>query len=82
MARSKAYKRALAGIARCNKRGAWYSPWNGYTVCNDCIEREPENRRFLPCSDMGPPESYGRCDRPKDGMGAASWPKRLAAQEV
>ena len=79
MRRSQAYNLALKGLRRCNKPGVWYEPSNGYTVCDDCSTLESERRNFLLCSDMGPSESYGRCDRPVDGMGAASWPTRLGA---
>ena len=73
---TKEYRKALAGLRRCN-RTAYWTDCRGFVACREHGDNLPD---LLMVSEQGPPESYGRCDVPLDGMGAASWPKRLAAQ--
>jgi hypothetical protein len=66
-------------MKRCDKPALWVAVSNGYRVCRDCYKSVDPLAvfQYLPESGPGP---FGRCDRPVDGMGAASWPKRKHLQ--
>jgi hypothetical protein len=66
-------------MKRCDNPATYVGVINGYRVCGDCYSRESDKALFqyIPASVDGP---FGRCDRPVDGMGAASWPKRKHLQ--
>jgi hypothetical protein len=69
----KAYRVALAGLKCCDNEAMWVAR-NGHAVCTECYGRHERAADFTPLNEDGV-----KCDRRVDGMGAASWHKRLDA---
>ena len=59
-------------MKRCDAPAHLHSK-NGMRLCTQCAMREMEKHDDLMLFDDG---SVAKCDRPVDGMGAASWSKR------
>ena len=64
---------------RCNQPARWVAPGTGYRVCGACRLLEDLTAAETVAWFEGP---SGPCDRPTDGLGAMSWPRRLAARQA